>query len=327
MTMDYRFMDHLFNLGDLFDFKRKAANKRNQILYYLNRTQQMFKWENLPDTIPQRMIELYLQVNGHVGFYHYQDHLYCFRGALGGVPDEYYMPTIFTIANPALDLNVNAKIGEDCVVIPNDSLYIGLLPLLDRYVSLIAENDLSIDIGIINSRIIDLITATDDRSKKSAEKYLEDIQKGIPGVISSSEFLEGIKAQPYGSTSVSNHLTNLIEMEQYLKASLWNELGLNANYNMKRESLNSAESQLNNDALLPLVDDMLKQRQEGAERINAMFGTDIRVDLASAWEDNQEEIDLEQEQLSDDTDPAADDPDPAADDPADDSQEEGDDDE
>ena len=62
---------------------------------------------------------------------------------------------------------------------------------------------------------------------------------------------------------------------------------------MKRESLNSSESQLNNDALLPLVDDMLKCREIGAAKVNEMFGTDIRVSLASSWEDNEQEIEIE----------------------------------
>ena len=66
---------------------------------------------------------------------------------------------------------------------------------------------------------------------------------------------------------------------------------------MKRESLNSAESQLNDDALLPLIDDMLHQRQAGAEKINAMFGTSISVDYASAWEDNIEELEAKQDNL------------------------------
>ena len=88
----------------------------------------------------------------------------------------------------------------------------------------------------------------------------------------------------------------MIELEQYFKASWFNELGLNANYNMKRESINSGESQLNNDALLPLVDDMLKQRQVASMKINDMFGTDIYVEYNSSWEDNIEEIDAEIEE-------------------------------
>lgn len=82
---------------------------------------------------------------------------------------------------------------------------------------------------------------------------------------------------------------DLIEQEQYLKASWYNELGLNANYNMKREALNSAESTINNDILFPLVDEMLKQRQMACEQINALFGTDISVELNSSWEDNKKE--------------------------------------
>jgi len=94
---------------------------------------------------------------------------------------------------------------------------------------------------------------------------------------------------------------------QYTKASWFNELGLNANYNMKRESINSDESQLNDDALLPLVDDMLNCRRLAAEKVNAMFGTSISVDFASSWQDNQQEIDAEQAAITDDPEPGPDD--------------------
>ena len=92
-------------------------------------------------------------------------------------------------------------------------------------------------------------------------------------------------------------MTNLIEYHQYLKASWFNEIGLNANYNMKRESINSEEAQLNSDSLLPLIDNMLSCRQQAAEKINAMFGTNISVELSSSWEDNQEELDAELDAL------------------------------
>jgi hypothetical protein len=72
-----------------------------------------------------------------------------------------------------------------------------------------------------------------------------------------------------------------------LKAGLFNELGLNSNYNMKRESINSNESQLNDDMLHPLIDDMLAMRREALEKVNEMFGTNITVDFNSAWKDNE----------------------------------------
>ena len=95
--------------------------------------------------------------------------------------------------------------------------------------------------------------------------------------------------------SVAGILTDLIEERQYVKASFFNELGLNSNYNMKRESINSNESQLNDDMLHPLIDTMLAMRKEALEEVNAMFGTNITVEFNSAWADNEIENDLTME--------------------------------
>lgn len=301
MNINYfeRYINGLLDIQSSYKFEDKERAISQHISYMLSRTQSMFKYDGLPDTIPQRVLELYLQINGNCCFYEYNDSLYVFTGGLGGEPDVYYMPTLYTISNPALKLSKNLKIDVECVVIPNDSMYIGLMPLFTRYATSITENELSLNIAVINSRIIDLISAPDDRTKESAEQFLLDVKDGKLGVIGENAFLDGIKAQPYGSSGNTNTLTNLIEFQQYQKASFWNEIGLNANYNMKRESLNSAESQLNDDALLPLIDDMLRMRQIGIDKVNKMFGTDIKVGFASAWEDNEEELEAKQETLTD----------------------------
>lgn len=280
---------------DLYEPKNKKECRDQIISYMINRTQSMFKWEGLPESIPQRVLELYLQVRGHCCFYEYEGTLYVFYGGLGGEPDVYYMPTIYTIANPALNISKNLKINKDCVVVPNDTLYLGLYPIFNKYASILTETELSIQISTINSRIISLISAPDDRTKISAEKYLKDIEDGKTGVIAENAFLDGVRTQPYGNTANSNNITNLIELNQYQKASFFNEIGLDANYNMKRESLSANESLLNKDALLPLVDDMLNARKIAAEKINAMFGTNIEVNFASSWEDNLIEIENAQE--------------------------------
>lgn len=274
-----------------YDPHDKDRSREQLVWYMLSRTQQMFRYEGLPDTIPSRILELYLQTNGHCAFYEYEGGLYVYTGGLGGEPDVYYMPTIYTIANPAQNLSVNARIGLDCIVVPNDAMYLGLLPMFNRYAYHMAENELSMWVADINARTIGLISAQDDRTIASAKQYLADIESGKPGVIAESAFLDGVRSQPYGGASARGSLTDLIEYEQYLKASWFNDLGLDSNYNMKRESLSMAESQMNSDALLPLVDNMLQSRQTGIDQVNALFGTDIRVSLSSAWEDNQQQID------------------------------------
>lgn len=287
----------------LYPFEDKSYSSRQFISYMLVRTQSMFKWQGLPDTIPERSLELYLQTNGNTCFYKHEDSLYVFTGGLGGEPDVYYMPTLYIIANPALNLSKTLKIDTDCVVMPNDSLYLGLLPLFTRYSTLMTENEISMKLAIINTRIIDLISAPDDRTKESAEKFLQDIRDGKQGIIAENAFLEGIKAQPSGMSSSNTVINALLEMEQYLKASWFNELGLDANFNMKREHLISSENEMNTDALLPLVDDMLKCRRIAAEKVNKMFGLNISVELSSSWKETQKELKSETSTDEQDTEP------------------------
>ena len=281
----------------IYDYQKKKANVYQHIQYMLNRTQSMFEYSGLPDTIPKRVLELYLQIHGFAGFYEYNDNLYVFFGGLGGIPDVYYMPTILTIANPALGISKTLKIDEECVVVPNDSMYMGMLPMFSKYGTALAENELSMDIATVNSRIISLVSASDDRTKVSADKYLKDVREGKAGIIAENAFFEDLKVQPYGNSQGTVSIKNLIEHEQYLKASWYNEIGLNSNYNMKRETLTDSENQMNSDALLPLIDNMLECRQIGLEKVNRMFGTNISVKFASAWEDNEIELELEHENM------------------------------
>lgn len=259
------------------------------IRYMLARTQSMFVYHGLPDTIPQRMLELYLQKNGNCFVTKVNGDLYAFTGGLGGEPNAYYMPTLYTVANPFLKLSKNYKIDVDGVLIMNDSLMQGLMPMLSKYTSLMTENVLTIRTATILLRLIGMLSASDDKTKKSADQFIENLEKGKISAVAESAFFDGVKLQSIANSN-SSYLQQFIELQQYLKASLFNELGLNANYNMKREAIGGNEAALNEDFLLPFIDDMLQCRREALEKINAMFGTEITVDFSSSWRINEKEI-------------------------------------
>ena len=256
----------------------------------LCRLQSMFEWTGLPDSIPQRSLELMLQVGGDCAVVDYEGALYALAGGAGGPPDPYYMPTIYVIANPALKLSKTYHIGKDCIRLGNDSLFAGLVPLLRKHGMEIAEAELSLYLADINSRQAQIISAPDDRTRQAAEKYLADLRKGVQGVVGENAFFDGIRVQAGAGPAATAAIRELVELLQYYKAGMLNDVGLNANFNMKREALNSAESALNDDALFPLVDDMLRMRKKGAEKVNTMFGTDISVELASSWRDNVRQV-------------------------------------
>ena len=289
--------------------KRQSANAYYR--YFLARLSRMFEYKNLPDTIPHEILDRYLMNNGIACITEVEGKLYVFYGNMGGPQDVYYRPTEFIISNPHVKSNgelftanipvfqnyqpteeiPGANLGQPRgVLIRNDSEWIGLAPLLSRYSYLMAENTLTLRTADVMLRIVALITAPSDKERVAADEYLKSMENGLLKAIGESAFFDGIKLQSPPSNNGS-YLTQFIEYQQYLKGSLYNEIGLSANYNMKREAIGKGESTLDEDALLPLADNMLLTRKHDLALVNEMFSEflpePIEVSFSSAWLENE----------------------------------------
>lgn len=284
--------------------KKQSANAYYR--YFLARLSRMFEYKNLPDTIPHEMLDRYLMNNGIACITEVDGKIYVFYGNLGGPQDVYYRPTEFIISNPHIKTSngelftANVPINpsyspcagttdepstQQGVLMRNDTEWIGLAPMLARYSYLMAENILTLRTADVMLRITALLTAPSDKERLAAEEYIKALEKGELKVIGESPFFDGIKLQSPPSNNGS-YLTQFIEYQQYLKGSVFNELGLVANYNMKREAIGKGESTLDRDAIIPLADNMLLCRQEDMKRVNDLYGTDISVSFSSAWLEN-----------------------------------------
>lgn len=270
----------------------KDALIKQLVLQMLYKTTQMFEYKNLPDTIDVKDLETQLQVGGYNIWIKKDDKLYCFNGGLGGEPNPYYLPTKAVVANPALpSFNGTYTIDSDCVVILNDIYYQGMMTLYNKYATLLAEAEISLMYSLWLTRTPNIAIADNDNTFKSAEIYFDRIKqgKGLGSVIT-NDFFEGLKAVELQKDS---KITDIIEATQYIKGSWFNEVGINAAFNMKREALNKAEATLNDDVLIPIVDMMLDCRKKGIERVNKMYGTDISVEMSSVWKQNRKQEELE----------------------------------
>ena len=267
-------------------FQSYVKNKDMAVMSFIEntlaKTQAMFVYEGLPDTVPAEELERLLQTEGNAFFAKVNGDLYALQGAAGGEPDPYNRPTIYTVANPALKLNKSYKIGVDGVFIKNDTNGNSLLPLIGKFAVLYTDGVISLNTASILTRITMLISASDDKTKQSADEFLKKILDGDFSVIGENAFFKGVNMQT-AATSNTQYITQLVELVQYYKANMLNELGLNANYNMKRERLNTGEVAMNVDVLLPYVDNMLHERQKALKKVNEMFGTEITVRLGSSW--------------------------------------------
>lgn len=265
-----------------YNYQDKTKNINTYVFNYLNKTNSMFKYHNLPESIPADMLESFLQRNGYVCIAKHENTLYAFVGGLGGELDVYYQPTICTVANPALNLIKDFVIDKDCIIMKNDTNLQGLLPIILRYSSMLVENDISMVLATYNTRIQKIVSASDDGTIASAKEYLSQIVSGKQGIIADNAFLKSLDVKD--SSTDNKIIEELIKQNQYLKSSMLNEIGLQANTNLKKERLVSAEIESNSESLYPIVDDMLKCRKNALEKVNKMFGTNIEVEFNSSWD-------------------------------------------
>ena len=276
----------------MFDFKDKSTNLDYMNRYIYAKTLSMFDYEGLPDTIPEIELEKQLQKTGSAFITEVGGELYSFTGTPSGERDVYGNHSKIRIDNTALKLHKEFDPEHDGILFQNDDENLGLHQIVNRYNSLLLENEITMYLDSYNTRIQSLISAGDDSTKESAEHYLQKVVDGELGVIGENRLFEGIKthnAKVHGQGSV----VQLIELNQYIKANLLNELGLNANYNMKRERLNTSEVTMNDDLLRPYVDNMLTCREKAVAKLNEKYDLNVTVQFGSIWAGQNDEPESE----------------------------------
>ena len=265
--------------------------------YMFDRTIRMFDFENLPDGITYKDMEKFTQMQGQSFFIKHKGRYYILYGSFSDYVTWNAEPKLALIRNPALpDLKNEYVIDKDCVVYPNDSHYIGLYPMFETSAIQLASTDISLTFASFNTRLKKIFTSNDDNTKASLDQLLDDIYNGkeITSIVTDDLYKQSVESVDYNS-SQNNDIKDLIELKQYIKANWYIDLGINANYNMKREAINENEATMNDDALIPLIDDMLEVRKKAIDKINNMFGLNIQIKLSSAWAKLRKDMKLEED--------------------------------
>ena len=275
--------------------------------FLLDRLQEIFIWENLPETIDETGLNDQLFLTGQTCWKEINGKWYALHGNLGGELDENYSPIICTISNPVLgSLEVNIKNDAEGIMMYNsrgDKPYafmpysLGLYPLINQTATLLADNIVSIATAQINCRVQGIVTGTSPQLRNSAEVFMKELYSGKPYTVLEENLLDSITVNPMANSSTPETITRLIELHQYILAQFYNSVGIKTNPVNKKERLITDEINSVDNYLAVSLETMLKSRQEAVEKINAKSGLNIVVRLA---DELQPVVDEAKEEIDDD---------------------------
>ena len=282
--------------GGICDF---SLNYNFYFRWLLNKVMQIINIKGLDGTkINGNYLKSQLIMDGNICITDYEDGvnheagIYCVSGNLGGAPDEYYIPVLYTCSNPILgskqvyrkDWNGNKKNG---VVIFNtdiDQLGVnswtnGLYDLISQTATLLADNIVSINCQQINSRVQVFFTADGEGAATAGELVLKKMYAGSPYQILRGDVLDNLQVNPVSHQGVANNITQLVELQNFIVANFFQSIGVKGNNVMKRERLIEAEIEEQNDMVALSLLEMITSWEKGFREVNEMYGTDIHVEL------------------------------------------------
>lgn len=237
-----------------------------------------------------------LLLDGDICITDFDKKLYAVIGNLGGEPDEYYVPTVYTVANPILgskmvyrkDWKTNKQNGVMIFNSDIDSLgwsagpSRGLFDLIHQTATLLADNIVSINCQQINSRVHVFFTVEDGDGENKAEAGSETLRKmysGRPYQVLKEDLFGSIKVNPVATSATANSITQLVELQNFIVAHFFQNIGVKANDIMKRERLITAEIEEQNDIVSISLLELVTAWERGFEEVNDFYGTDIHVSL------------------------------------------------
>ena len=257
----------------------------------LLRSNQIFKYENFPQNLDPNQLEYMLQNKGKIYIIKRDDDfIICDNYSENKISNQidYYgkSKSVNIINSYHNELNDTYSIYpytdyNQCVEFKNNYLALSVIELLSKYEELIIESELSLRTYILNSRNVFTLIASDNKSKQNCELFLKKLERGDLSVLMDNTFLESIKM--LDNKSSGDYGYKMLQIIQYLKASCLHEIGINANYEIKRSVTSQADIDLNLDYLIPLIDNMFTMRQKSISDLNKCFNLNCEVMLHSTW--------------------------------------------
>lgn len=284
----------------------KVSSVEQGYFYWINKlldiSMDLFEYTGLPETLPHEEIELRLLKFGYCGILkHPTEGIIACNSSLFDY-DIYGRYNRVNFYNPYKNFNAsgfypgNKKIGEECIVIYNNSVekYLNqpvqgtdvFFQCICRYARMLADIESTTNNEIILTRQPFMPVAGNQQTKDSVLAVFRALKKGEIEIPIDNDFLKDLKTLKNQEVS-SGHITELIDARKSLIKQFLSEIGVYSTDD-KMERLIVSEVEQENKNVKIFLYSMLKSRQIGIYNFNKFFGLDAKVFLRKELFDKTE---------------------------------------
>lgn len=279
-------MTHPFGLyGSGYDGRVKARYIQQRTFYhfvdylYLAAVSR-FKWNDLPETVDQRMIEQSLIMEGSCLFFKLDidGNYYATPSANSGKFDLYGIPLTRRVVRPSGFKRTFRAQDKDNVLIYNDYTLMPFIQVIWYYAEKFTRIEVAKDVNTELQKKPKAIRTNKD-NVKSIKEAINSAQLGVPYILTDDDL-----TQPNDKTEVLDFDTPVIleELEKE-KNALFSEyltrLGFNNINIYKSAHLTVDESNANNEHIQSFRNSALEMREKACDKINELFGLNLSVEF------------------------------------------------
>lgn len=247
----------------------------------------IYKYTGLPKSLPGREILMNLIMTGHAVIFQNRSELVTTKTVLYDF-DMYYRPTKATYGNVRI-FSRQLKLGEDAEVVylnhiegnvlTNQAVDSGLRSFILRYARQLADIESTANIYAVNMRLQSFPVASDDITREQVENFYKKIALGEKAVIMDNMILEMFRNVEVANRITNDTLNDILIARDKVLANFFQDIGIKYRQEQKKAQLTEDEVEADEQILVIDVEQMREVQQEGFDRVNDMFGTDIRVQI------------------------------------------------
>lgn len=213
------------------------------------------------------------------------------RCGVSGI-NVYNHPTTVIIANPVIG-NLERTIDDDCALVKISYDYRGILDIVYKYASMLADCDSSISVNLMNSKVTFIAMCTSKQQAASMKMMYDEITKGSPAVFVKGDQINA--EQIFYNHVKENFIAGEVQiLKRKILSEFLTEIGVNNANTDKKERLTDNEVEANDSEIQLNAGYWLENMREGFDKANKMYGLNIQVELKNTYntEGNIENVDI-----------------------------------